>query len=294
MDGGAEESGRYTYALQRWLFVGKGVPLRLVEEQPLFAARNEDGSPAVAGFLRLSFTLTPYNVMIVHGYDAGDKQLTTPHANYVSIVPCFGDSDPWTDRGRSVHLTYQVHASTCKYRPHLSFLPPKYLLLNTGCAIRIIEWELSRASTHEMPSGTIVRIRRQMAFDAEAYIGRMLRTNPVLRTCMLVDYEVEVARLLVENERALVLDPRVLHSFVFTFFLNCASGGMQLLSLRPAPCDQLATSLAQSLQQQWDSLPIGPGALCHTWTNDTVLSGKSLSAIPHHFYPLALCLLKNK
>lgn len=70
------------------------------------------------------------------------------------------------------------------------------------------------------------------------------------RTCVLVDYEVEVARLLVENERALVLvcalfaakqDPRVLHSFVFTFFLNCASGGMQLLSLRPAPCDQLAT-----------------------------------------------------
>ncbi len=67
---------------------------------------------------------------------------------------------------------------------------------------------------------------------------------------MLVDYEVEVARLLVENERALVVvcalfaakqDPRVLHSFVFTFFLNCASGGMQLLSLRPAPCDQLAT-----------------------------------------------------
>lgn len=30
MDGGAEESGYYTYALQRWLFVGKGVPLRLV------------------------------------------------------------------------------------------------------------------------------------------------------------------------------------------------------------------------------------------------------------------------
>jgi hypothetical protein len=67
---------------------------------------------------------------------------------------------------------------------------------------------------------------------------------------MLVEYEVEVARLMVENERALVLvcalfavkhDPRVLHSFVFTFFLNCASGGMQLLSLRPAPCDHLAT-----------------------------------------------------
>ena len=52
---------------------------------------------------------------------------------------------------------------------------------------------------------------------------------------MLVDYEVEVARLLVENERALVLvcalfaakqDPRVLHSFGFTFFLNCASGDL--------------------------------------------------------------------
>jgi hypothetical protein len=30
MEADAEESGCYTYALQRWLFVGKGVPLRLV------------------------------------------------------------------------------------------------------------------------------------------------------------------------------------------------------------------------------------------------------------------------
>jgi hypothetical protein len=51
-----------------------------------------------------------------------------------------------------------------------------------------------------------------------------------------------------------------------------------------------AQSLAQSLRQQWDVLPIGPDAQCHTWTNDTVLSGKSLSSIPHPFYPLALCL----
>lgn len=67
---------------------------------------------------------------------------------------------------------------------------------------------------------------------------------------MLVDYEVEVAHLMVENERALVFvcalfsdkrDPRVLYCFVFTFFLNCASGGVQLISLRPVNVDQQAS-----------------------------------------------------
>ena len=39
IDGDAEESGRYTYALQRWLFVGKGVPLQLVRPPQLAVKR---------------------------------------------------------------------------------------------------------------------------------------------------------------------------------------------------------------------------------------------------------------
>lgn len=63
------------------------------------------------GFLRLSFTLTPHNVMsrfptwlilpllddliafvsVVHGYSVSERQeLSIPYNNYVSIVPCIG------------------------------------------------------------------------------------------------------------------------------------------------------------------------------------------------------------
>lgn len=149
-----------------------------------------------------------------------------------------------------------------------------------GCGIRVVDWELVSGAngSDTTASAACVRIRRQMEFDAEGYIGRMMRTNstlrfsflaaapihvlmPIMYACIdsmlaLVDYEVEIAHLLVENERALVLvcalfsvkhDPRILRSFIFTFFLNCASGKVQLLSLRPVPCDQLASLYDPSL-----------------------------------------------
>jgi hypothetical protein len=175
----------------------------------------------------------------VHGYYAGDKQLATPHANYVSVVPCFGgasnrrvwlrcvkreDQDvltcararvrlvqtvtrgrtetaPFTSptrcthrRASSIQSSRSFHQSTCfstqVTRPLRSTLALKEgpLAANgvwcgvvcEGCSIRIIEWELIGAA-RGTPSGTTVRIRRQMTFDAEAYIGRMLRTNPVLK-----------------------------------------------------------------------------------------------------------------
>jgi len=307
-----DEGGRYTYTLQRWLFVDHRTPLRLVEEQALFVfggggdGGDDGGVSAVSGFLRLSFTLTQDNVMIVHGYVAGDKQLASPHINYVSILPFYIDASPGGNsqplKAQGSHFKYSVHSSLCKYEPRLSFMPPKYLLLNTGCSIRYIEWEIQ-----ETPQRACLRLRQQMELDVEAHLGRMIQTNPALRSCVLIDYEVDIGHMMVDSGRALVLvcalfavkhDPRILYCFVFSFALNCVSGGVQLLNVQPAPCSHLAKTNGeafvrqtnqkhlQSLYQEWGRVPGSPQF--HSWTNNSVLSGKSLESIYHPFYPLAL------
>jgi len=74
--------------------------------------------------------------IVVHGYVAGDKQLASPHINYVSILPFYIDASPGGNsqplKAQGSHFKYSVHSSLCKYEPRLSFMPPKYLLLNTG------------------------------------------------------------------------------------------------------------------------------------------------------------------
>lgn len=129
-------------------------------------SNGEEGS-AVSSFLRLSFTLTPQEVMsrislsflssadltlsVVHGYSLSEKQQSNPYVNYLSIVPCLGGhhpanainfhcslfyatvgTNPYEDWDRSAHLAYRVHSPTVKYHPHLSILLPNYVLLNTG------------------------------------------------------------------------------------------------------------------------------------------------------------------
>eukprot|EP01087_Luapelamoeba_hula_P006287 TRINITY_DN16358_c0_g1_i1.p1 TRINITY_DN16358_c0_g1~~TRINITY_DN16358_c0_g1_i1.p1 ORF type:complete len:593 (-),score=96.77 TRINITY_DN16358_c0_g1_i1:21-1799(-) len=129
--------GAYYY-LEWWLYTDAHTPVRLVGRVPLFVGQD---IPSTHHPLRLAIIDTPDTaVWVVHGGPDVRAEKEYPHSRFLSIIPSPLAVSTWPTSLSSAHTSYIVQSTTATFVPLLSYLAPRYLLLNTGCDILVIEW----------------------------------------------------------------------------------------------------------------------------------------------------------